>query len=72
MTTRQEHLNWCKTRALEYANSGNYQEAIASMLSDLGKHPETEAAGALGGMMVIIELASPTKESVTKFIQGFN
>ena len=39
--TRSEHLAWCKTRALEYCKVGNIDDALASMLSDLGKHPET-------------------------------
>jgi hypothetical protein len=41
--TREEHLAWCKQRALEYLNKGDVKNAIASMGSDLGKHPETAA-----------------------------
>lgn len=37
MTTREEHLNWCKARALEILDSGDVQGAFASMTSDLGK-----------------------------------
>jgi hypothetical protein len=39
---RAEHLQWCKDRALEYAGRGDWPNAIASMASDLGKHPETK------------------------------
>lgn len=41
---RAEHLNWCKQRALEYLNPGQFfsiDDAMASMASDLGKHDET-------------------------------
>jgi pterin-4a-carbinolamine dehydratase len=38
---RAEHLAWCKARALEYVDRWDYSGAVASMTSDLGKHPET-------------------------------
>lgn len=41
MATREEHLEWCKRRAREYMNDGKLAHAAASMVSDLGKHPET-------------------------------
>lgn len=37
MRTRDEHLAWCKTRALQILDAGDHPGAIASMLSDLGK-----------------------------------
>lgn len=40
--TREEHLAWCKTRALEYLDRGDVTNAVTSMLSDLGKHDETK------------------------------
>jgi hypothetical protein len=39
--TREEHLAWCKQRALEYVDRGELLNAVTSMLNDLGKHPET-------------------------------
>lgn len=39
--TRQEHLAWAKKRALEYVDRGELQLALDSLISDLGKHPET-------------------------------
>lgn len=71
--TRQEHLDWCKSRALEYVNNGDIQNAYASMASDLGKHPETAGhAGIQLGMMMLMggQLSSP--EAMRKFIDGFN
>ena len=41
MITRDEHMEWCKKRALEYLPL-DPQQAITSMLSDLTKHPDTQ------------------------------
>lgn len=71
--TRAEHLRWCKDRALEYARMGQPQEAMTSMFSDLGKHPETE--GHLGielGMMMLLAGLLDTGAKAAKFIEGFN
>lgn len=35
-----EHLAWCKQRALEYLDEGDVVNAVASMMSDLKTHPE--------------------------------
>lgn len=40
--TRDELLAWAKQRALEYCDEGEINSALASMLSDLHKHPELE------------------------------
>ena len=53
MKTREEHLAWCKARALEYLPDDPIQ-AVTSMASDLGKHPETEGHAAIAfGMMLL-------------------
>lgn len=71
--TRDEHLRWCKERALEYVDSGDATNALASMVSDLRKHDETKShAGIeLGMSMAVIGLLS-TPSEVRKFIEGFN
>jgi hypothetical protein len=66
---RAQHLAWCKTRALEYVEAGNIQEAIASMLSDLSKHPETQKSADLGFML---SLSVRTERDARKFVEGFN
>lgn len=38
---RNEHMAFCKQRALEFVDAGDLNNAVASMTSDLGKHPET-------------------------------
>lgn len=71
--TRSQHLQWCKQRALQYCDSGNVEEAFASMTSDLSKHPETKEHAAIKlGMMMFMSghLSSPSK--MRTFIEGFN
>ena len=71
--TREEHLKWAKERALVYARSGDVNGAIASMASDLRKHPETDhhVAIELGTMMLLAGLLK-TREQAVEFIEGFN
>ena len=72
---RAEHLQWCKDRALEYVNAGQLDQALTSILSDLGKHPETEGSlksRAPLGMMMLITGELSTKHEMAKFINGFN
>lgn len=75
MQTRQEHVDWCKKRALEYAAMGDNEQAMMSMVSDLGKHPETEnsvfVATELGmGLMISGHLS--TRKQIEDWINGFN
>jgi Tfp pilus assembly protein PilF len=42
LDTPREHLNWAIERALEYFDQGDRQNALASFLSDVRKHPGTE------------------------------
>ena len=69
-------MNWCKRRALEYLKPGQYfslDDAMASMLSDLGKHDETRGHVA-GELMIQMRAAGRlgTAEEMRKFIEGFN
>lgn len=71
--TRQEHLDWCKKRALEYCDASDLTNAYASMASDLKKHDET--ANHLGiemGMMMLMAGHLNTADKMRKFIEGFN
>lgn len=71
--TRQEHLAWCKQRALEYCDAGDPQQAFTSMASDLSKHPETEHhSGCQLGMMMLVNGLLDTPDRMRKFINGFN
>jgi hypothetical protein len=66
---RAEHLAWAKQRALEYVDAGDLTSAIASMLSDLGKHPELERS-VLAGFIVASTVFD--RESARRFVDGFN
>ena len=67
---RKEHLAWCKQRALEYVEAGDATNAVASMLSDMSKHPETKL-DPMFGMMGLME-AQRGPESVRRWVEGFN
>ena len=76
--TRAEHLLWCKERALEYVDNGDLQQAYASMVSDLGKHPGTQKSRetcvvlGMGELTEAMQLnAHEGKERMRKFIEGF-
>lgn len=71
--TRAEHLAWAKERALEYVDTGDVQNAYASLASDLDKHPETAGHdGITLGMMQMMGGMLNTPEQMRKFIEGFN
>ena len=74
--TRSEHVQWCKDRAMEYVNEGDLLQAVTSMMSDMGKHPETKesATGALAalGMLAMQQAQSGDREGVVRYITGFN
>lgn len=76
--TREEHLAWCKQRALEYLQPGPYfslDDAMASMASDLGKHDETRHHVTMTmPLMMQLRLAGQldTPSQMAKFIEGFN
>lgn len=71
--TRTEHLAWCKKRALEYVDMGDISQAIASMCSDLGKHPETASPVAIQlAVMMLTSGQLRTPDEARKFINGYN
>ena len=70
---RDEHLAWCKERALEYADRGDMANAIASMGSDLNKHPDTEGHTGMELMMMMAMAGQFDRPGeLRKFIEGFN
>mgnify|MGYP001582552379 FL=1 len=72
--TREEHLQLCKNRAMEYVKVGDLNQAVTSMLSDLSKHPETEASsqGVCAQLGIFELMHGPTTEKIKRFIEGFN
>ena len=70
MMTRDEHLAWCKKRALEYL-PGNPLEAMTSMMSDLTKHPELKNHVGLR-IAPMFYGAHDDSAAVRRWIEGFN
>ena len=70
--SREEHLAWCKRRALEYIDDGDLANAVASMASDLTKHPDTAAADNPFLMMVGLQaVMAGDVIGVRRWIEGF-
>jgi hypothetical protein len=73
MTTRAEHLARAKQRALEYVDAGDLPAALASIGSDLDKHPETrDHPGTTLGLMLMINGSLSTADDMRRFIEGYN
>ena len=76
--TRAEHLAWCKERAMQefdyYVKTEGIEAAVrnakASMLSDLGKHPDTADSQKTAAMLLMMPLRS--RDEVKRMIEGFN
>jgi hypothetical protein len=70
--TRDEHIAWCKKRALEYVEGGNLSHAVANMASDLKTHPDTDNP-ALNGLAMIdmMYVTDGDKAAVQRWIQRF-
>lgn len=71
--TRQEHIAWCKKRALAYLDPGPYyslRDAFASMASELSKHDDT--ANMKGIVMVGMFEVQKGEGAIRKWINGFN
>lgn len=76
--TRQEHIEWCKQRAIQefdyYAKtnlSRAVRNGITSMMSDLNKHDETKSQ-ALQMLCMIEMMKLHSRASFMHFINGFN
>lgn len=68
-----EHLKWCKQRALEILDKGDLIGALTSMTSDMRKHPGTARnAGVELGMMLQINGHLGTDAKMREWIEGFN
>lgn len=70
MITRDEHMAFCKRRALEYVDAGLLDQAVASMGSDLNSHDETRADAFLL-MDGVIVAQSGDPDRVRRWIEGF-
>jgi hypothetical protein len=74
MKTREEHLEWCKQRAREYLDRGELADAVASMGSDMDKHPETRMAGEKGTLIMyvaMLRIMDGDARGVREWVEGF-
>lgn len=70
--TRTEHIAWVKQRALEYVDTNDLQQALASFVSDLGKHPEADPARVVRTLAVQLNMSGhlDSKQKMRDFING--
>jgi sulfite exporter TauE/SafE len=72
-TSRKEHMAWCKQRAIAEVNAGNIAGGLASMVSDLNKHSDTQGhTGIKLGMTMLMAGLLNSKKEMIKFIEDFN
>jgi len=70
---KQDHLAWCKERALDVLKSGDIPGAYTSMVSDLQSEPSTQNHPAIMlGMNLMMAGHLDTAEKMEKFINDFN
>jgi hypothetical protein len=69
--TRDEHLKWCKKRALEYLEAGDVHSAIASMMSDLKKHEELGGISDILTQLGLSYAMNQDHDGARRFIEGF-
>ena len=70
---RQEHLEWCKERAREYLDRGDVVNGIASMLSDINKHEETQLdSGSALSSLGMLYVMNNDMAGARRFVEGFN
>lgn len=72
--TRTEHIAWVKQRALEYVTANDLDQALASYVSDMGKHPEADPDRTCRMLMMRLRMSGHlrTAQQVRDFIEGTN
>ena len=69
-TCRASHMKWVKGRALDYLPH-DPQSAVASFISDVGKHPKTKDLALIGIPMAQLTLMD-SPEELMRMIEGFS
>jgi len=74
MTNRDEHLQWCKDRAIEILEKkADVAQAYASFASNMSKNEETRTHSALElGVMMMFGGQLESVDQMRSFIEGFN
>jgi hypothetical protein len=70
--TRDEHLAWCKRRALEYVDADDLPHAVASTASDLKTHPDSDNPAVNGLVMIgMMYVTDGDRAAVQHWIERF-
>jgi hypothetical protein len=76
MRTWDEHLEWCKKRAHEYVDRGDLANAVASMGSDITKHPEGPKKDsptiAVLVLVALLDVTNGDTQAVRRWIDGWH
>jgi len=70
--TRDEHLAWCKQRALQILEGGDRVGAITSMMSDLQKWGKPLYEPQTFVVLIMAGRFETTDAGVRHWIEGFN
>lgn len=71
MKDRDEHLEWCKERARKYLDHGRVPDAIASMCSDLEKHPDFVDVSKSMAPLGLLYAIQNDLDGAKRFVEGF-
>lgn len=69
--TREEYVQWCKDRAMEYVKRGDLLNGITSMMSDMDKREDTKLGDTLSALGMMVAMKRDPREA-ERFITGFN
>ena len=69
--TKEEHLQWCKDRAMEYWQRGELGNAVASMMSDMNPRPGSDTLRAFGLALGMMHVAQGDSDGVRRWIEGW-
>lgn len=74
MSTRDQHLTWCKDRARQCLDREDVDGAWLSFCADMAKHVETKDHPSLnmGTMLKLMTGGLSTVAETRDFINGFN
>jgi len=79
VTTREEHLAWCKQRALVYVERGELVNALASFSGDIMKwegSPGESIVGRAGDFLLALEgvrcVQAADRAGMRRLIEGFH
>jgi hypothetical protein len=71
MMTWEEHLAWCKSRALAHVDRGDLEEAVLSMATDIQTHPENSIHQATLEALVTAATFEWHRDGVRRWVEGF-